>query len=740
MRCDAIEQQQNRGRLAKLVVCNARFLLSIAAFHVSFCMGWLSCAKFFPTIQTGVDAFVVDPSLLQLKKQVAILRHLGGFLRFVANQRMHSSFSSMSTIYRDVWIPGLEERQAISPFRSKVTLLMASSSSSSNRQGFLEKDELVEKQATISERLVESSSSSMPSNTTIKDVNQFLKHQQETFDDMAEFFANQQTIPPDLIPVYQILASKVVQLLINERQVRSSNRQSNDDDNNNKSTPDVDVGIILERPFRLLDVGCGTGALWPFLLEQATLRNITLQIQGIDLSPRMVHHAQDHAQTLLQSPQYEHERHDIQVTISDILNYNPHMSSQGLDNALNESDSDNDQQKGQDKNATTPEIDASSSFLFDAIVCNACWGNFYDRYLVLQHLAKLLQVQNSNKAAEPFGKLFVTHPLGAEFVQQLHESDPRTVPNLLPPQWSFQDLIGIPVEVEEFIQKVDIDVSSSSSSSSSLSPAKVVETDDSDKNDTETSKNVPFYFCAFRRVRHVLLPRVWRLCGPVASGYGRGGKKLGFPTANLAASQFLQNALKDLDTGVYVGWAQVEMDDDDNITDGMYTVHKAVVNVGYSPTFEGQTNKEKIIEAHLMPEKTLSLSSTSSSQQHSSSLSPLLKDFYGQPMRLELLAYLRPEQKFASFPALIEQIQADAQDAKDLLDCHPVLAHGRNDAFFVMDGRRRRPLSNGDNLQSGKGDDDDDNDEWIWNNKNKNNNSSRWACQDMKDYLEAIES
>ena len=87
-----------------------------------------------------------------------------------------------------------------------------------------------------------------------------------------------------------------------------------------------------------------------------------------------------------------------------------------------------------------------------------------------------------------------------------------------------------------------------------------------------------------------------RLCfrGPVDRGYGRGGKKLGFPTANLPSSLF-QNALADVEKGVYFGWAVIEGTDEE----GRNVAHKAVVNVGLSPTFEGAENPEKIIEAHL---------------------------------------------------------------------------------------------------------------------------------------------
>jgi len=142
------------------------------------------------------------------------------------------------------------------------------------------------------------------------------------------------------------------------------------------------------------------------------------------------------------------------------------------------------------------------------------------------------------------------------------------------------------------------------------------------------------------------LSQIIRLRGPVDSGYGRGGKKLGFPTANLPSS-FFQNALEKVPTGVYLGWAWIEGSEA-----GRGMPQKAAVNVGYSPTFEGKENKEKIVEAHLILETEMS-------------------DFYEEVMRLSLLGFLRPEQKFDSFPALMEAITNDVATAKKLLDEDP---------------------------------------------------------------------
>ena len=62
-------------------------------------------------------------------------------------------------------------------------------------------------------------------------------------------------------------------------------------------------------------------------------------------------------------------------------------------------------------------------------------------------------------------------------------------------------------------------------------------------------------------------------------------------------------------------------------------------------------------------------------------------DFYGQPLQLCLVGFLRPEQKFPSFDALIAQIHADIATARDLTARlgSPELQSGRRlaDAFFA---------------------------------------------------------
>ena len=180
---------------------------------------------------------------------------------------------------------------------------------------------------------------------------------------------------------------------------------------------------------------------------------------------------------------------------------------------------------------------------------------------------------------------------------------------------------------------------------------------------------------------------MYRFRGVVETGYGRGGKKLGFPTANLGPATFFDHALTNISTGVYFGYAMIEQSfhENENISTGATSsMYKAVVNIGYSPTFVGNENKLKIIEAHLLlPERQLS--------------TPML-DFYNATIRLQLIGYIRPEMKFSSFPDLIQQITNDIDTAKQLFIKDPfVNSECSQDAFFVINEQQPWIGTNGGN-------------------------------------------
>ena len=119
---------------------------------------------------------------------------------------------------------------------------------------------------------------------------------------------------------------------------------------------------------------------------------------------------------------------------------------------------------------------------------------------------------------------------------------------------------------------------------------------------------------------------------------------------------------------------------------------KAVVNVGYSPTFEGKENKEKIVEAHLITKSSPMMKADRGSTADDDGEvkieeegdTELEGDFYNETIRLQLIGYLRPEQKFDAFPDLIAQIHRDIGNAHWALDTMPFVFSKEDE--FVKDG------------------------------------------------------
>ena len=124
-----------------------------------------------------------------------------------------------------------------------------------------------------------------------------------------------------------------------------------------------------------------------------------------------------------------------------------------------------------------------------------------------------------------------------------------------------------------------------------------------------------------------LLGRHYQVRGTVMHGRDRGGRVLGFPTANLMLSDELCPRM-----GVYA--VTVEHDQ---------TRYKGVANIGYSPTFqEGQFG----VEVHILD---------------------FDKSIYHEPIRLNFVRRLRDEKKFSGPESLAAQIRKDIEKARELL-------------------------------------------------------------------------
>ena len=117
------------------------------------------------------------------------------------------------------------------------------------------------------------------------------------------------------------------------------------------------------------------------------------------------------------------------------------------------------------------------------------------------------------------------------------------------------------------------------------------------------------------------------IIGKVIKGDGR-GRTLGYPTANIAVPDGFAAA-----NGVYA--ASVEVDG---------ARYGAMVNLGIKPTFGGCG---RVLELHLFD---------------------FSGDLYGREVTVELVEYIRPEQRFPTLEALRARIEKDEREIKTLFD------------------------------------------------------------------------
>jgi len=124
-----------------------------------------------------------------------------------------------------------------------------------------------------------------------------------------------------------------------------------------------------------------------------------------------------------------------------------------------------------------------------------------------------------------------------------------------------------------------------------------------------------------------LLGRRPLLVGEVIHGFGRGSRKLGFPTANLKVEEVLIPK-----PGIYAVWVVYE---------GQRFA--GVANLGWNPTFQ---DHKFSIEVHILN---------------------FDKEIYGQPLRVEFVERQRDEVTFRGPEELIAQIKKDVEQAKKIL-------------------------------------------------------------------------
>ncbi|KAH6618068.1 riboflavin kinase [Chaetomium sp. MPI-SDFR-AT-0129] len=158
-------------------------------------------------------------------------------------------------------------------------------------------------------------------------------------------------------------------------------------------------------------------------------------------------------------------------------------------------------------------------------------------------------------------------------------------------------------------------------------------------------------------------PYPLHMSGRVISGFGRGSKELGIPTANLPVDDTQTPWISSTPSGVYFGWASIRLPPSHPdsppppppppsqneatptpttlLPTNGFTVYPMVMSIGYNPFYK---NTVRSAEVHV--------------------LHKFHADFYGAEMRLLIAGYVRKELDYSGLEALIADINFDCVVAR----------------------------------------------------------------------------
>lgn len=142
------------------------------------------------------------------------------------------------------------------------------------------------------------------------------------------------------------------------------------------------------------------------------------------------------------------------------------------------------------------------------------------------------------------------------------------------------------------------------------------------------------------REANAALGREFSVVGEVVRGAGRGGRELGFPTANLYFSDLV--ALPQ--DAVYAGWLMVisQAPIDGDMKQGVR--YPAAISVGHNPTFG---DKRRSVESYVIGKNA---------------------DLYGHTVVVEFVDWVRSMEKFTGVPELLAAIHQDVADTLRILE------------------------------------------------------------------------
>ena len=211
-------------------------------------------------------------------------------------------------------------------------------------------------------------------------------NQAEAFDMMAPMFSRSDGLPDDTAAVVNHIAVTFLREVVECRRKGAAER-----------------GEEVPTRFRVLDIGCGAGVLFRFLLNEANSLGINLHITGVDVSEKMIDFGKGHAINVLGDVG---NQHSIECFADDFIK---HVNGR--------------------------------EGTFDGAIANSCFANFFD-------INASIKAMNDGVCED--GIVCVAHPVGSEFVEGLHRLNPKVTPHLMPTESEWEDLTS-----EHPLQKIN---------------------------------------------------------------------------------------------------------------------------------------------------------------------------------------------------------------------------------------------------------------------------------------------
>ena len=153
------------------------------------------------------------------------------------------------------------------------------------------------------------------------------------------------------------------------------------------------------------------------------------------------------------------------------------------------------------------------------------------------------------------------------------------------------------------------------------------------------------------------LGRHFTVTGPVVRGAGRGGKELGFPTAN----QYFPDTVAIPADGVYAGWFIVHSDSPLDGDMQPEVAYAAAISVGTNPTFG---DEERSVESFVLDRDA---------------------DLYGYEATVKFVGHLRDMVKFHSVDELLEAMAQDVAAARTVLAADARAQGCKSEDYFLKE-------------------------------------------------------